>query len=146
VFGGKSLSEIPARDLLPVAVMVAIAIINLWAIHRITQCMNEFDAWHFLGVDALIGPVLIGLRSVRVVGLALLALGKKHGFHIFAGASAAEFVLYVVMYLVAPSQLDLALQILDLTPFEMIGAILIMLVMAPLLLWQLIADRWETLK
>lgn len=146
MFGGKSLSEIPARDLLPAAVMVGIAIINLWAIHRITQCMNELDAWRFPGADALIGPVLIGLRSVRVVGLAFLGLRKKHGFHLFAGASAAEFVLYVVLYFFAPDQLVLAQQILDLTPFEMIGATLIMLVMAPLLLWKLIADRWESLK
>jgi hypothetical protein len=143
---GKKLGDIPAQDFLPIVAMVSIAIINLHAIYTITQVMNKSGAWDRYGLEALVGPALIGLRSVRVFGLSLLALHKKQGFNIFVAACGAEILFYIVMFLFSDRLMRLTLELLYHTPFELIGAAILMLVIAPIVLWNLIADRWESLK
>ena len=146
MFGGKSLSEIPARDLLPLTMIIVLAFISLLAISGIARCMDGLHAWEFVGADGFIGPVLIGLRSVRIVGLALLALRRKAGFQLFIAGTAGEVVLYIVLLFLAPTLLIYAMQLLDLTPFELIVSVALLFLAAPLVLWNLIADRWESLK
>jgi hypothetical protein len=146
VIGGKSWREFTAREWPAVALIIVLMLINLWGIVTISVYMTMMDALQFSGVPFVVGPILLVMRKIRISGLYMLLRNKKSGFGLYSGGSIAELISYFLLFSCDSALMVLALRLMNLAPFEMVVWAILVLIFAPIALWNLLSDCWESMK
>lgn len=146
MIGGKSWREWSAREWPAAALIIVLMLVNLWGIITISVYMTMLDALQFSGVPFIVGPVLLVMRKIRIVGLYELLRNKKSGFGLYFGGGIAELVTYLLLFSYDAALMILAMRLMNLAPFEMVIWVIVVLIFAPIALWHLLTDCWESMK
>lgn len=143
---GKSWRELSASEV-GAAVLIAILFaLNAWEIYAISMRMYAAGTLQFRGIPFVVGPILLALRKIRLVGLYFLLQNKKIGFSLYFGSGLAEIITFIIFIYYDTRLMMLAMKLSGVAAFEMVFWIILVLIFTPIALRHLLSACWESMK